>query len=1181
MSNDRTYAGAISGTGNLIKNGTRTQTLSGCSSSYTGTTTINAGILQVSCLANGGSNSAIGAAGTAASNLVLNGGTLQYSGAAGSTNRLFTLGSSGGTIASSGTGALAFTNAGAVGFSGAGNRTLTLDGTTPTSIANTFAPQITNNGAAVTSLTKAGTNTWILTNSNSTYTGVTRIDGGVLGVDKLSDGNQASSIGASSIAASNLVIGNNSTLRYTGAGDNTNRLFTMAAGVTFIESAGTGAIAFTNTGSMGFDGSGARVLALGGSNTGNNILGLSLINGTGGTTTVAKNDAGTWILTGASPYTGGTNVNAGTLIVNGSLGNTAMNVASGGTLGGAGTIAGTMNVNGGGTLAPGATPGATGVLATGALTLNAGSLLAYDLGAPNVVGGAQNDLVNVTGNLTLAGTLNVTDAGSFAATPGSYRLFNYTGALTNNGLTLGTTPGYAPGEAVVQTVVPGAVNLIVSSGMNVAWWDGAGAIDDGAIAGGTQTWNGAAGNWTNANGVVNQSWLDGMAIFTGNAGAVTLGANVQARALQFQTTGYTIGGGFTLQMNQLPNGGAPLIRVDPGVTATINASIVGSNGLEKWDAGTLVLGGTHTYTGTTTVTAGTLQVTGTIANSAVVVHSGATLGGTGTIAGVVTINAGGALAPGMSPGTLTVGELHLSAGSILNYELGPPFVVGGGVNDLVEIAGDLTLDGLLNVTDIGGFNLGVYRLMNYGGTLTDNTLDFGTMPAGFAYQVQSGTGQVNLIVSSDVPNAILFWDGTDMIADGVIDGGTAVWNAANTNWTDAAGVSNTAWGSQFAVFSGAAGTVTVEGPQTFTGMQFLTDGYAIVAGAGGALHTDTALTPMRVDAGLTATIAAPITGTGSLELIDPGTLVLAGINTYTGGTTVTAGVLSISADANLGAVTGALTLNGGTLQTTASFHERPSCHDHHEPRHHRHGGGDDAHDGRHRGRRRADEDGRRHARADRGEQLRRRHDDQRRHAADWQRGLGRVGCGQCREQRGARVQSQRRRGVRRDVVGRRQPGQGGHGRADAHGRESVLRHHRRDGRVAIREWIAGGLDDHRRGRRHDRGQRHDRRSGSAGGRDDCPGRRAKHRRHAHDRIADARQRLDPGLRPRRPEHHRWCVERSAHCQRQPDARRHTERQRRRRVCVDAWQLSPDELLGHADRRSGQHHVRHAAGLRPR
>jgi outer membrane autotransporter protein len=70
---------------------------------------------------------------------------------------------------------------------------------------------------------------------------------------------------------------------------------------------------------------------------------------------------------------------------------------------------------------------------------------------------------------------------------------------------------------------------------------------------------------------------------------------------------------------------------------------------------------------------------------------------------------------------------------------------------------------------------------------------------------------------------------------------------------------------------------------------------------------------------MTATISAPIHVTGGLFKTDLGKLILSGTNTYTGGTTVSAGILQVSADANLGAAAGGLTLDGGTLQTTANF----------------------------------------------------------------------------------------------------------------------------------------------------------------------------------------------------------------------------------------------------------------------
>ena len=157
--------------------------------------------------------------------------------------------------------------------------------------------------------------------------------------------------------------------------------------------------------------------------------------------------------------------------------------------------------------------------------------------------------------------------------------------------------------------------------------------------------------------------------------------------------------------------------------------------LTKVGTGTLTLSGANSYTGATTVNAGKLIVASSLnAASAVSVASGGTLGGAGSVNGAVTIKDGGILAPGTagSPGTFTLGSLALNPTSNLNFRLGAPGVVGGASNDLIAVTGGLTLDGILNVTNSASFGLGTYRLINFGGALTNNGLGIGTTPAGFS-----------------------------------------------------------------------------------------------------------------------------------------------------------------------------------------------------------------------------------------------------------------------------------------------------------------------------------------------------------------------------------------------------------------------------------------------------------------
>jgi len=229
---------------------------------------------------------------------------------------------------------------------------------------------------------------------------------------------------------------------------------------------------------------------------------------------------------------------------------------------------------------------------------------------------------------------------------------------------------------------------------------------------------------------------------------------------------------------------------DGEIKGVITNGALATIALQKNGAGTWTLSGSNTYSGATVLSNGTLLVTGRLGGSgAVTVGSAGKLGGTGVITGLVTV--AGTLAPGASPGTLTISNnLLLAASASLAFELGTK-------SDRVAVSGNLRLDGTLNVSDAGGFGEGIYVLFTYGGTLTDNGLAIGTVPnAGWTYLVDTRTaGQVRLIAAATAFAAWQYWhfggtgkpdaaaaadpDGDGMDNDQEFSAGTVPTNAAS------------------------------------------------------------------------------------------------------------------------------------------------------------------------------------------------------------------------------------------------------------------------------------------------------------------------------------------------------------------------------------------------------------------
>lgn len=214
-------------------------------------------------------------------------------------------------------------------------------------------------------------------------------------------------------------------------------------------------------------------------------------------------------------------------------------------------------------------------------------------------------------------------------------------------------------------------------------------------------------------------------------------------------------------------GGTRTVNVVNGAAATdldISVPVV-NGGLTKIGAGTMVLSGSSTYAGPTTVGQGKLWVAGSTGSSPVSVSGGASLGGTGSIGGIVTL-AGGSTAAERATLDLTDGALGTLLLADINpshtvLALGGPagspslmtFEVGAAGADRVLLdAGRLAVNpggAVISIAALTGFGIGTYDLMNFdAGQATGlNQLSLSsTTLAGYTLSLQSTQTAVQLVV---------------------------------------------------------------------------------------------------------------------------------------------------------------------------------------------------------------------------------------------------------------------------------------------------------------------------------------------------------------------------------------------------------------------------------------------------
>ncbi|HEX5686611.1 MAG TPA: autotransporter-associated beta strand repeat-containing protein, partial [Ideonella sp.] len=603
---------------------------------------------------------------------------------------------------------------------------------------------------------------------------------------------------------------------------------------------------------------------------------------------LTKTGSGQLTLSGTSAHSGGTTVSGGTLAVAGDA-----------QLG-----SGTLTLNGGTLSLTGATTIDNGlVVGAGSGTVAIGSGLTATL----------SGLISGTGdfNKSGAGTLSLANTGNSAS---SWSL----------GVTGGTVAVSAAGQIGGGTIelAGGTLAIGASSTFTLAQQvqvNGSSSIDaTNSSAGVVLSFNGAMSG-SGALGLEasdSQIYLSQASGLTGDltvsstgsglvaaVGSGTLGSgqiNLAAGAtLAVAGDSRTFANDIVLLGNAMLRTGAPTsgsgtITFSGVISESGGARNLTVNAYASGGGTALELGGSNTYTGTTTLAAGTLRVAGDAnLGSGTVSLNGGTLAitGAGTIDNNVAVNGAATV---QADAAVTLSGVLSGSGGLTKLGSGTLTLTGMQTHTgtLAVTAGALSVASDANLGS-GALTLNGGTLVLTGATTIDNSITIGA--SGATVQADAAAALSGALSGSGALSKT--GSGTLTLSSSANASGFSGTTAVSAGTLAVAGDANL--GSGALTLNG--GTLEVSAAGTI-------DNNIVVGSGGAVLNNADALT-----------LSGALTGTGLLDKRGGGTLTLTNTTNasgFSGATTVRGGTLAVADDAQLGA--GTLTLNGGHLSVTAA-----------------------------------------------------------------------------------------------------------------------------------------------------------------------------------------------------------------------------------------------------------------------